>query len=244
MRGRGWGGTFKAVRKESERWWLKVGYYCEKCHGRSFQIIILLQVLSRVSPPAQWALSPSSPKNVPLLEKIRTALPQQVKKPTRMFLDPSYLTDRNFSAPSSSTPVRDATPTNHVLAVEGGGQEGVRLEGQLVEEEEEDDQGDSSKEVNAEEKEERERTAKGSLVASSECWQHASWRRQCRRQISVVEPSYFDELERCCNSDPGRFLQYKSLHSSNKIFKIILVWRDANFNLSQYHIKNASTIVL
>jgi len=38
----------------------------------------------------------------------------------------------------------------------------------------------------------------------------------------VVEPSYFDELERCCNSDPGRFLQYKSLHSSNKIFKIIL----------------------
>ena len=83
--------------------------------------------------------------------------------------DVHYLTDRNFSAPSSSTPVRDATPTNHVLAVEGGGQEGVRLEGQLVEEEEEDDQGDSSKEVNAEEKEERERTAKGSLVASSEC---------------------------------------------------------------------------
>merc|ERR1719398_55640 len=52
------------------------------------------------------------------------------------------------TAPSSSTPVRDATPTNHVLAVEGEKLEGVRLEGQLVEEEEEEDE-EVSKGVNA-----------------------------------------------------------------------------------------------
>ena len=73
-----------------------------------------------------------------------------------------------LSAPSSSTPVRDATPTNHVLEVEGEKLEGVRLEGQLVEEEEEDEE--VSKGVNAEG--DKERTGKdedGSLVASSEC---------------------------------------------------------------------------
>jgi len=72
------------------------------------------------------------------------------------------------AAPSSSTPVRDATPTNHVLEVEGEKLEGVRLEGQLVEEEEEDEE--VSKGVNAEG--DKERTGKdedGSLVASSEC---------------------------------------------------------------------------
>ena len=72
----------------------------------------------------------------------------------------------HFSAPSSSTPVRDATPTNHVLEVEGEKQEGVRLEGQLVEEEEEEEE-EVSKGVNAGE-EEKERTGKdGGLVASS-----------------------------------------------------------------------------
>ena len=64
--------------------------------------------------------------------------------------------------------MRDATPTNHVIEVEGERQEGVRLEGQLVEEEEEDEE--VGKEVNAEGEEEKERTGKdGGLVASSEC---------------------------------------------------------------------------
>ena len=73
----------------------------------------------------------------------------------------------HFSAPSSSTPVRDATPTNHVLEVEGEKQEGVRLEGQLVEEEEEEEEEEANKGVNAGE-EEKERTGKdGGLVASS-----------------------------------------------------------------------------
>ena len=62
--------------------------------------------------------------------------------------------------------MRDATPTNHVLEVEGEKQEGVRLEGQLVEEEEEEEE-EVSKGVNAGE-EEKERTGKdGGLVASS-----------------------------------------------------------------------------
>ena len=66
--------------------------------------------------------------------------------------------------------MRDATPTNHVLEVDGEKQEGVRLEGQLVEEEEEDEEVGKGV-VNAEEGEE-ERTGKvedGGLVASSEC---------------------------------------------------------------------------
>ena len=78
-----------------------------------------------------------------------------------------------FSAPSSSTPVRDATPTNHVLEVEQGEkQEGVRLEGKLVEEEEEGEEGEEVKGVNAAENaEEEERTEKvgGLAAASSEC---------------------------------------------------------------------------
>jgi len=68
------------------------------------------------------------------------------------------------AAPSSSTPVRDATPTNHVLSVESEGGERVRLEGQLVEEEEEEGEGEEGRGVIAEER------AEGSgLVASSEC---------------------------------------------------------------------------
>ena len=69
--------------------------------------------------------------------------------------------------------MRDATPTNHVLEVEQGEkQEGVRLEGQLVEEEEDEEEEEVSKGVNA--AEEGERTDKvegvGGLVsASSEC---------------------------------------------------------------------------
>ena len=62
--------------------------------------------------------------------------------------------------------MRDATPTNHVLEVEGEKQEGVRLEGQLVEEEEEEEE-EVSKGVKVGE-EDKERTGKdGGLVASS-----------------------------------------------------------------------------
>jgi len=76
------------------------------------------------------------------------------------------------AAPSSSTPVRDATPTNHVLEVEQGEkQEGVRLEGKLVEEEEEEgEEVSNNKEVNAEEERSEKVEGVGGLAAaSSEC---------------------------------------------------------------------------
>ena len=64
-----------------------------------------------------------------------------------------------------------------MLEVEQGEkQEGVRLEGQLVEEEEEEEEGEvSNKDVNAAENAEEERTEKveGLAAASSECWRHA-----------------------------------------------------------------------
>ena len=85
MKDKEWGETFRAVKRESERWSHKV------CLGlvlllrllwnwvKSFSYADYNQERSRVFRPGPLALSLSSPRNVPLQGKILTAPPLQVE---------------------------------------------------------------------------------------------------------------------------------------------------------------------